>query len=145
LKEKANKAHIDIFFTNGTDIESHFLDAQHIKKIYTDIDTVTIEALISEATENTKEKSIKNYINAKTKTALKEQYAGGEKVDSGQIAIQCLSYYENDKKRFRHGKQVFKFLRNKLQAEYGQKNLIVPTENLKTTELTEIKSKIWTI
>lgn len=145
LKEKANKAHIDIFFTIGTDIESHFLDAQHIKKIYTDIDTDTIETLISEATENTKEKSIKNYINAKTQTALKEQYAGGEKVDSGQIAIQCLDDYENDKKRFRHGKQVFKFLRNKLQTEYGQKNLIIPTENLKTTELTEIKSKIWTI
>jgi hypothetical protein len=40
-------------------------------------------------------------------------------------------------------KKVFKNLTNKLQRTDGQKNLLIPTEDLKTSELTEIKSKIW--
>ena len=98
---------------------------------------------IEQATDDAKEKSIRNFVNTVTQAALKVQYAGGAKVDNGQITIDCLQTYEAQKERYRHSKQVFKALRQKLQDSHGQKDLLISTEDLKDGELVIIKEKIW--
>jgi AAA15 family ATPase/GTPase len=143
VKEKANKAGIEMFFTKGTDIESHFLNPKHIIKVYDQISLPDINTIIDEATLEIKDKSISNFVNSITKASLKIQYEGGEAVNSGAIAVKCLSDYEGDKERYRHGKKVYASLKNKLQTVYGQKDLLIPTEDLKIIELTEIKDTIW--
>jgi len=143
IKEKANKAHIEIFFTKGTDIESHFLNPNHINKVYPDLSISDITSIIGESTKETEDTSIRNFINATTQAALKTQYAGGAKVDSGNIALECLQKYQENNERFRHGKKVFKNLNSKLQNINGQKDLLIPTEDLKLDELLAIKEKIW--
>jgi predicted ATPase len=143
IKVKANAAHIEVFFTHGTDIESHFLNPNHINKVYSDLSMADINLLIDESTNECQDLSIRNFVNTTTQTALKIQYAGGAKVDSGQIAVECLRTYIGDKERYRHGKKVFKKLLSKLQDVYGQKDLLIPTEDLKQEELLEIREKIW--
>lgn len=143
IKVKANAAHIEVFFTVGTDIESHFINANHINKVYPELTIAEINSVIHESTNEAKEKSLKNYVNSVTQSALKTQYAGGAKVDSGQIAIDCLKAYDLQKERYRHGKQVFKILRQKLQDSHGQKDLLIPTEDLKDVDLFDIKERIW--
>jgi AAA15 family ATPase/GTPase len=145
IRLNAAKAHIEILFTNGTDIESHLLNPYHISKIYKNLKIDDIENLIIESTDECEDKSVKNFINAITQSSLKIQYAGGAKVDSGQIAIDCFQKYQSNKVRYRHGKQVFKILRNKLQQHHGQKELIVATEDLKIPRLIALKDKIWSV
>ncbi len=145
IKAKANAAHIEIFFTTGTDIESHFITANHINKVYPEIPIADINTLIDDSTNEAQDKSLRNFVNSVTQTALKVQYAGGAKVDNGQIAIDCLQNYEAQKDRYRHGKQVFKILRQKLQDLYGQKDLLIPTEDIKVADLSGIKDKIWPV
>lgn len=143
LTQKANHAGIEIFFTKGTDIESHLILPNHIHKIYAELSIQEINDFISQATDEVQDKSLRNYINSVTQNALKIQYAGGARVDNGQIALDCQREYNQDKDRYRHGKQVFKNLRNKLQQAKGQKDLLVPTEDLKYQELLDIKAKVW--
>jgi energy-coupling factor transporter ATP-binding protein EcfA2 len=142
IKVEAEAANIKIFFTKGTDIESHFLDPSHINKVYYDVSLADINTLIEEATDEKQEKSIRNFINSATEDALKIQYAGGAKIDPGTISAACHEKYHADKGRYRHGKSVFKSLRNKIAA-HGHRDLIIPTEDLKTEELVEIKDSIW--
>lgn len=144
IKVRANVANIEVFFTEGTDIESHFLNPNHINKVYSDVSVSDINKIMEESTDECQEVSIINFVNTTTQSALKIQYAGGAKVDSGQIAVECLKSYNEDKVRYRHGKKVFKKLLTKLQETYGQKNLLIPTEDLKVKELLDIKNKVWT-
>lgn len=142
LQTKATAAGIEIFFTVGTDIESHFLLPTHIHKIYQDLSIEDIQQMIEDSTNESEEKSVKNFVNALTATALKIQYAGGTRVDNGEIAVKTMHDYQADKERYRHGKQVFKKLRNKLNA-HGSKEIVIPTEDLKLPELIRIKERIW--
>ena len=144
IKAKANAAHIEVFFTIGTDIESHFINSNHISKVYPEMTIAEINAIIEKSTDEAKDKSLRNYVNSVTQSALKLQYAGGVKVDSGQIAIDCLQAYEAQKERYRYGKGVFLILRQKLQNMHGQKDLLIPTEDIQDVELLGIKEKIWT-
>ncbi|MGV8830257.1 MAG: ATP-dependent nuclease [Breznakibacter sp.] len=143
IKTKANLADIDIFFTIGTDIESHYLNANHIKFVYNNLSIEEIEDLIIKSTNETGDKSKENFINSITQEALKAQYAGGAKVNNGQISLQCIQDYEANKERFRHGKRVFKNFRNKIQQTKGQKELITISEHLKCAEIENIKNRIW--
>lgn len=143
ILQKANTAHIDILFTIGTDIESHFLTVEHIKKIYTDLTDEEINAVLNEATDECQGKSLENFINARTSVALQTQYAGGERVNNGNIAVECTEQYNADKARFRHGKKVFKCVKNKLQNLNGAKEIVIPTENLRMPFLDALKIKIW--
>lgn len=142
IKTKAGAAGIEIFFTIGTDIESHFLLPTHIHKVYNDLSIAEIQTLINEATNESEKKSVKNFINTVTANALKVQYSGGAKVNSGEIAVKTMQDYQDNKEKYRHGKQVFKALRNKLNTK-GAKEIIIPTEDLKLAELINIKEKIW--
>lgn len=142
IQAKANVAGIEIFFTIGTDIESHFLLPTHIHKVYHDLSLEEIQLLIDEATNESEEKSVKNFINTVTTNALKTQYAGGARVNNGDIAVRTMQDYQANKEKYRHGKQVFKILRNKLNAN-GAKEIVIPTEDLRLVELTNIQEKIW--
>lgn len=143
IEEKAKLANIDIFFTLGTDIESHFLSISHLQKIYPEIKKEDLKDILRKATEEIREKSLEIFINTKTQEALKRQYEGGEQVNNGQISIKCIEEYNNTPERYRHGKKVLKKLRADFQSLKKNKDLIVPTEDLKIEKLKNIKNEIW--
>jgi energy-coupling factor transporter ATP-binding protein EcfA2 len=105
IKAAANAAHLEIMFTIGTDIESNLINESHISKAYPDLDIDTIRELINQATDECETLSIENFINTATALALKTQYTGGSKVNSGQIATTCIAEYKANKPRYRHEKK----------------------------------------
>lgn len=143
IADKANRAGIEIFFTIGTDIESHYLDPIHIHTTYDNLTLDQINIAIAESTEIVKAKSLEIFINTRSTLALNIQYSGGNRVNPGRIAAECIAEYEADTTRYRHGKKVLKDLKNRLQIIGGQQNIITPSDYLKHKKLEEIKEKIW--
>jgi len=143
IELKANKAGIEIFFTIGTDIESHYLNPHHIYKIYNNLKLDQIISAINESTDFAKTKSMETFINTRNALALGIQYSGGERVNPGKISAQCITDYDENIARYRHGKKVFKDLKNRLQQLGGQRNIISQTDYLKFKKLEEIKEAIW--
>lgn len=143
IKDKANKASIEIFFTIGTDLESHYINPDHIHSIYNNLTLDQIHSLIIESTNSIKDKSLEMFINTRNATALNIQYSTGARINPGRISLECTSEYNINTERYRHGKKVFKDLKNRLQQLGGQLNLITPTKHLKNEELENIKKKIW--
>ncbi|MCW2120083.1 AAA family ATPase [Flavobacterium sp. 7A] len=143
IELKANKADIEIFFTVGTDIESHYLNPNHIHKSYDNLTLSQITTALAQSTNEIKEKSLEIFINNRSTLALSIQYSGGEKINPGKISAQCNSEYDANTIRYRHGKKVFKDLKNRLQKLGGQRNIIEPSDYLKHVTLEEIKEKIW--
>ncbi|PTS97175.1 ATPase, partial [Flavobacterium sp. HMWF030] len=131
IEQKANKAGIEIFFTIGTDIESHYLNPNHIHKIYNNLTLSQITNAINISTELVKAKSLEIFINTRNTLALGIQYSGGEKINPGKISSQCITEYEENTSRFRHGKRVLKNLKNELQQLGGQRNIISKSDHLK--------------
>lgn len=102
-----------------------------------------INTAITEATIENEQKSQTNFINSRIQEALKIQYAGGPQVNNGQISLTCIQEYQQHTNKFRHGKKVFKTLRNKLQNLYGQRDLLIPTVDLINADLTALKETVW--
>ncbi|MCF1715385.1 AAA family ATPase [Flavihumibacter sp. RY-1] len=144
IQRRATAADLDIFFTIGTDLENHFLNESHLQKVYPDLRLEQIREIINRCSDEVKEKSLQNFINARTQTALKIQYSGGERVDNGRISIECLRNYDENTNRFRHGKRVFKRVKNALQ-QHGNNNLLIPTEDLKLQSLETVRNSIWNV
>lgn len=63
FKRKSKRADVFLFITSGVDIESHFLNPQHIASIYPDLTLDYINAQLSKATEKSERKSLDTFIN----------------------------------------------------------------------------------
>lgn len=138
---------IRCFITNGTDVESHFLNLSHIKKVCNITDDKIIEELINKSTDEIEKISIEKFINSRTIIELdKSRKKGDGKINNGQISIECINLYNSNKSRYRHGKKVFKALKNNMQKEIkGKFNLIQNSEFLLVNELKCIAKTIWPI
>lgn len=145
LIDKATKANLKLFLTVGTDIESHFLDARHIQTLYPDLSIEEINRFIDEATDHCSTKSIESFVNYMTNKGLQEQYSGGKRLNAGEIATTCLTDYNADKLKFRHGKAVYKVFSNNFFQGRNQKDLIVGSQFLEVNELSQISRQIWPV
>lgn len=58
-------------------------------------------------------------------------------------SIDCTHNYDNNPALYRVGKSTLNRVRNKLQNEGGQRDIFIPTEDLKLAQLQEIKESIW--
>lgn len=124
------------FITKGTDIESYYINKDHIKSIYTHLDLRDIEDLILKADITTKGDSIANI--------KKHEY--GDKYKSRETHfdefVEVL--YESNKLRFRDGKKTLGVLIGLLQALLKQNpNIVQPSEHLNDDDLIEYQRTIW--
>jgi hypothetical protein len=145
FENKIKAANINCFLTNGTDAETHFLLPEHIHHLYSSISLEQTSEIIEEITNSVEDKSIKKFINARTKFELEAYYRGEKgKPDAGEIALSAMNAYKQDIIRYRHGKTVIRSLKNKLQQEIGGNiDLFHPTSWVTVTKLQDIASRIW--
>lgn len=125
LRKKAKTAGCRLFITEGTDIESHFLNPEYITELaeldgIEDFDEVDAMALIGKAEEKVKVKSIDKL----------SAHLTGEKVSK------YMAMYEGDVEKYRHGKTVLKALKQIYHQEYGCR-LQIETESA-TIEVPEL-------
>jgi AAA15 family ATPase/GTPase len=143
LIHKAQEAGLDIFFTNGTDIESNFIRWQHFSTIFPELDEARYNQILENAIQEHREKSLETYINHETQIALAEQYRGGPRVNSGRISITCLESFNENQLKFSVGKKVLKSLKRQTQDEIAQREIFTNSEHLLDEKLSEIKNEIW--
>jgi AAA15 family ATPase/GTPase len=144
-KDSIKKANMKCFVTEYTDIESNFIDAKHINALYPSVSVNEAQELIDEVTTETEKKSIEKFINNRTSIEQrKSRKEGNRTINHGKLSFKCSEEYKKNIIRYRHGKTVFKALKQKLQTRVRSNiNLVNESSFLKIPELEKIASEIW--
>ncbi|MFE6074841.1 AAA family ATPase [Paenibacillus sp. NPDC057886] len=128
-KEKIENVGMDCFITDGTDVESHFLNSDHINCVYPVITKEQANAILDDATKEVESKTLEKFINSRTKLEIAK--VGPSNINPGRISADVNLLYTNDMCRYRHGKKVLGCVKSKLAPIIGQKvDLFVPSPYL---------------
>lgn len=130
IKSKVSKSGFNIYVTKGVDIESEYINSQHIHFLYPGLEKAKIDELIKEATKVSKRDSVDRLLKKK-----------GEKKELG---IKILDLYDNNVERYRYGKKVLGVLKGLIQKEIkSNPDLLGYSEFIKNPILSEIANTIW--
>ena len=131
------------FVTEGSDLESHFLTAEHIHSLYPQIEILRAIELLQEATDSTTEASIEDIINLRINHAWRRT-ARGDHPDAGQISRAARQEYAANPALMRRGKRVLAQLRQVLRRELGAHARIeAQSPALASEPLSSIAADIW--
>jgi ABC-type uncharacterized transport system ATPase subunit len=122
------KLKVEPFLTVGVDVESHFLNSNHIS-ILNNISVDDAGELIAIATKEMHETCVEKYVNGKSDIAKKAGKFGALNV--GALAVEAGKEVSNDHARYRHSKTVLKRVKHLYREKHGS-NLIITqsTEHL---------------
>lgn len=139
-KKEIRKMGSEPFLTNGVDIESHFLNPEHLAEL-NDIPGDEIEKLLKEATANTIDISVEKYVNGRTDIEKKAGNFG--RLNVGQLAVSAKKVIESNLLRYRHSKTVLRNIRGLFNSRYGKNMKVVEiSKNLSVSDLQAIAKKI---
>lgn len=128
------------FLTHGVDIESHFLNAEHL----TSINTVPVDemrGLIKTATEITRDTSVEKYVNGRTDIEKKNGTVG--RLNHGHLATEAPKQFDSDNQRYRYSKAVLKEVRRQFQQKHSRNLRVMEvSKELHVSELAEIAKKL---
>jgi energy-coupling factor transporter ATP-binding protein EcfA2 len=132
------------FLTEGNDIESYFLNAEHLQSLNPTITVDRVQGLIAQATAETADKSYAAIVNQRTSQAFKVRQRTGQQPNHGQIALDARRDYEANPVLMRRGKDVLKRVQSLLQQELGNNPRVFhPSEYLRVEHITELSARIW--
>lgn len=136
---KSEKIKHHLFQTKGYDLESYFLNPEHIHTLYPEIEIQTIVDLIKQATEETREKSL-DKLYTKIEYYRKEAEKNGEyyKFSYPKTMKMLDSLYDENPERYRYGKTVLGNLVGKLQKGKGTIDLLKKTDKIFIPEIKKI-------
>jgi predicted ATPase len=125
------------FITDASDLEGYFLSAEHINSLYPQIDVRRAHELLQEATDLTRDASIRKMINLRTEHA-------GRGADYGEIALAAQRDYDANTDLLRRGKKVLPRLKFLLQQELGMNVRLDQTSRaLAVPTLSIIAGEMW--
>jgi energy-coupling factor transporter ATP-binding protein EcfA2 len=136
---KPGKIKHHLFQTAGYDLESYFINPEHINSLYPDFTLEKINNLIDEATSETKETSMNKLYN-KIEQFRKEYEAKGEliKFNLSKEIQKIQKLYDDNIERYRYGKTVLGVLISKLSMGFGTIDLLQVTDKIDIPFLKEI-------
>ncbi|MFD2519973.1 hypothetical protein [Emticicia soli] len=128
------------FLTEGTDIETSFINSRHINFLYPEISIENAENLIHFSIEDSFIKSREKYLNTLSNKSLEKR--------EGHKAAENLAIVEKNLKenpnRYIHGKTVLSNLKTKIQKEIQQNpNLYRPSPFISPPIFNLIKNEVW--
>lgn len=143
---KRQRINYHLVMPNGYDMESEFINRDHIHQLYNSISLERIEELINESTNDIREESLaklrETYMSVETSKELKKGTAPKDFKWSDMIS-KVDSMYDNNPARYRYGKKVLGRLKSKLQRELGENvNLIQSSPFIIRTDLKNIAEKL---
>jgi ABC-type Mn2+/Zn2+ transport system ATPase subunit len=145
FEEQLRKSGSFPFLTEGNDIESYFLSAEHLHALNPAISVERMREIIEQATIETKEKSLEAIINMRMDEAFATRRAGGVTPNYGKIAVQASADYDSDPIAYRRGKIVMARLKALLQLELKvNPRIFFQSEFLRVAELSTLSGAIWT-
>jgi hypothetical protein len=134
-RETFHRIDVRFFVTAGTDIESCFLNAEHIHHCHPSIDETTARALIDDVIEEVLPKS--------TDYLYKKEF-GNRRETSTHLYQALINLLEQDRFRFTHGKTAYRVLQHRIHDLVREKaNLERPSPALIDAKLSKIAKSIW--
>lgn len=131
------------FLTAHSDAEGYFINAEHLAHLNSGLSVQRAQELINEATEQTKEKSLKTLTNLRFEVAQRER-KGGKAPDVYDISSTARTDYEADPSKWRRGKHVLNLLKQLIHKELGKTaSVIEPSPYIAIQELRQISAAIW--
>jgi hypothetical protein len=132
------------FITEYSDIEGHFLTAEHVHAAHPAVSIIRATQIIDEATTSTRDNSLADIVNLRHNHALKRRAAGGDNPNLGEIANKAHADYDANPVMMRRGKRVLAQVRLRLQQELGgHAKLDVQSASLTSARLLEVAERIW--
>jgi hypothetical protein len=116
---------IESFVTDESDIEGYFVNAQHLAHLNPSVTIARMEELITEATNDTRQRSIEAIVNLRTQEAFRKRNQGGAVLNHGAIAVAASSDYDAAPATMRQGKKVLGRLKALIQQEIGHNAVVV--------------------
>jgi len=131
------------FLTTGVDVESHFLNKDHLA-VLNNYSVDEFDNLLNQSTLQVADTSIQKYVNGRCDIEKKAGTYG--KLDVGKLAVEASREIDANPIRFRHSKTVLKKLRE-LYRKQTNNNLIIAkkTEYSSVPELVTIAKKTFRI
>lgn len=134
------------FITSGSDLESYYLSPDHIHNIFSDISLSDAQSIIQEATNIREDVSIKKFIDSRFRTEqINSRKDGKNFADVGKLSHDCHELYHSNPKHYRHGKMVYRELKNQIQKNFKKNpnDLLKQSESLSDPSLNIIAKEIW--
>lgn len=128
------------FVTDGYDIESHYLNAQVITDVCSNLDLEKSQELINQAIIETKDDSFSKLLNTLTDKSLKNR-EGHNAAKNAKTATELLA---GNALKYSYSKKTFKRLKQLLQNEGIKINLKQTSEGLKSPIFVKAKEDITT-
>jgi AAA domain, putative AbiEii toxin, Type IV TA system/AAA ATPase domain len=142
--QKLNDAGVTPFLTELNDIESYFLNAEHLHALNPSVPLERIRELLTTATEETAGKSVAAIVNQRTAEAFRARQNGGTQPNHGAIAVQAQTDYAANPAGLRRGKEVIGRLQALLQQELrATPRIYLPTNHLQSGALGALALNIW--
>jgi AAA ATPase domain/AAA domain, putative AbiEii toxin, Type IV TA system len=131
------------FLTEHSDVEGYFINAEHLAHLNTGLTVARAQELIDEATDKTKDKSLKILTNIRFEVAQRERPLG-KAPDVFSITDAARKDYEADSAKWRRGKFVLKLLKQLIHQELGRTaNIIAPSPYVLIQDLQQTSAAIW--
>lgn len=141
-KIKVRALHVEPFLTNGTDIESGFINAAHLSELNPSISHDDFEEMIASVSAMNQNDFVERYVNGRIEIARKNQTYGNLNV--GQLATEAPTKIAEYPSRYRHGKTLLSKLRGEFQERYSANlTVIQSTSHLHNDTLFSIASKVF--
>ncbi|WP_296226680.1 AAA family ATPase [Ralstonia sp. UBA689] len=144
FETKLENAGVSAFLTAHSDIEGHFLNADHLHHLNPEVPLARIQELIQTAIQETRERSLEAIVNLRTEEAFRNRNNGGGAPNHGAIAVQAEHDLRENEARFCRGKVVLGRLMALLQQELGgNPRIYFPSQFLRFDGLSGIARSIW--
>ena len=114
---KVRALRVEVFVTDGVDIESHFLKPDNLAELNPPISSSDFQAVLENARTEKKDELVQNYVNGKVDIARKNATIGS--LNMGTLATDAPRALEEDSARFLKGKNC---------SRRGPQNLPGPDE-----------------
>jgi predicted ATPase len=103
------------FVTEGVDIESHLLKAEHLAAVNDGLSVTQAQELIERARRDTRDDSVAKYVNGRCDIEKKAGSFG--RINMGQLATQAPRDYDSNPQRWCHSKTVMSKARHLFQTD----------------------------
>lgn len=142
--QKLTGAGVSPFLTELNDIESYFLNAEHLRHLNPGVTLDRIKEILTQATEETSAKSIAAIVNQRTAEAFRARQNGGAQPNHGAIAVQAQADYTANPPQLRRGKEVIGRVPALLQQELGATPRVYqPSTYIESATLRSVAQTIW--
>lgn len=127
FKQALDAHDISVFVTDGSDVESYFVNPAYLNQCNPAVSSARIGELIEVARNMTKATSIEAIVNLRTQEAFRKRNQGGAGPNHGQIAVAAATDYDGNPALMMRGKVVLNRIKALIQQEQGTNAVVLMT------------------